>query len=88
MTAFKLTKKERADLSELASTLETARDNLQTFLADLHSDWQSTFDERSEKWQEGEAGQAASQWLEQMQEWIDKLGDMETIGDPDAITEA
>lgn len=46
------------------------------FVEDIHSERQTDFDGKSERWQEGERGQAAQDWL---QEWENGMGDLEDM---------
>lgn len=47
---------------------------------DVHSQGESDFDDKSEKWQEGERGEATREWLESLESIRDDdLGDIEPI---------
>jgi uncharacterized coiled-coil DUF342 family protein len=46
-------------------------------LEELASDAQNYFDERSEKWQEGDAGEQYNQWIEQFQEEICEIDEID-----------
>jgi uncharacterized coiled-coil DUF342 family protein len=48
-----------ATITEYNEVVQTAEE----FRADMLSQMQSYFDEKSERWQEGEAGQAYQQWI-------------------------
>jgi uncharacterized coiled-coil DUF342 family protein len=52
-----------AELSDAYNELNEAIDELNSFREEVQSDMQNYYDERSDKWREGEAG-------EQYQEWI------------------
>jgi chromosome segregation ATPase len=45
----------------------------QAFITEIHETRQSEFDDKSEKWQDGEAGQAVSGWLEQWEVELDEI---------------
>ena len=71
--AFKLTKRERAEGQKLFDAFDTAASELSQWLADLAEDWNGQFDEKSEKWQEGEAGEAARAKIDIIEAWIDAM---------------
>ena len=48
------------------------------FVEDIHSERQEEYDEKSERWQEGDRGQAASEWLSS---WEDAIADLEQLVD-------
>jgi DNA anti-recombination protein RmuC len=80
---MKLTKAERSQLETLIAALDKARDELASHMREIADEWQSTFDEKSERWQEGDAGQAAQQRIETLTEMADDLTDSEL---PDLTT--
>lgn len=49
------------------------------FFDDIHSDRESEFDDKSESWQEGDRGQAASAWVEEIYDLRDSLEDIEEV---------
>ena len=53
----------------------------QGFAADMHSDWESDYEDKSDTWKEGERGEAVSAMLEQWQEFaqIDTLDVLEGV---------
>jgi lipopolysaccharide biosynthesis regulator YciM len=53
------------------------------FIQEIHSDMESYYDEKSEKWQEGEAGQLYREWLEA---WTKEIDDCE-LDQPDELEE-
>jgi DNA anti-recombination protein RmuC len=53
----------REDLTATVNDYNEAVQAAEEFRADMLSQMQSYFDEKSEKWQEGEAGQAYQQWI-------------------------
>lgn len=79
--AIKLTKKQHKELSEAIGAYENACSELSQMLTDILDEWQSEFDEKSEKWQESDAGQAAREKLELVQSWIDEMPNLEIDAD-------
>ena len=89
--AFKLTKKEHDTLSEFARTVrakaDTVRealddynrtlDDVENFRQEIHDRLQGEYDDKSEKWQEGEKAQAASDMISQWDKAIEQLDDLE-----------
>lgn len=57
----------------------------QEFMVEVHDSHQNEFDEKSEKWQESDAGQAASGWLDEWEMDLDEeqLERPDPLGDPD-----
>ena len=49
------------------------------FLDDIVNEREGEFDEMSERWQEGERGEATQSWIESLQEARDELIDVEEI---------
>lgn len=59
-----------AALGELRTAVEEYNDRLdaaKTFVDELAEAAQEAYDEKSEKWQEGEKGDAASSWIDELQ---------------------
>lgn len=56
----------RDKLREEISTYNDSLSEAKDFMADIASDRDSEFSDKSERWQEGEKGQAAQEWY---QEW-------------------
>ena len=63
--------KHQSDLTDAAEAIEeaveayaTAADEARAFAESIHADQQAYYDERSEKWQEGDAGTAYTEWME------------------------
>jgi hypothetical protein len=73
--AFKLNKKEAARLQALADAYETAREELSQALEDLASEWESEFEEKSDRWKEGDAGREANERVEAVRGWCDEFPD-------------
>jgi uncharacterized coiled-coil DUF342 family protein len=53
----------RDDLTATVNDYNEVVQTAEEFRADMLSQMQSYFDEKSERWQEGEAGQAYQQWI-------------------------
>ena len=84
--AFRLNKKQETEYNELRGILEarmadvqsaveafnTAREAFETFRDERASDFNDQIGEKSDKWQEGDAGQAAQEFA---QEWDEEICD-------------
>lgn len=64
-----------AKLAELADAANAARDEALSALDDAATEAETYYDERSEKWQEGDAGQAYSEWKDELANARDALGE-------------
>ena len=73
----------RKSLTKILDTLDQAKSDLESLLSEEQKD----FDNRSEKWQEGEAGQEAQEKLDALQTAIDSLDDI-CGGDARSIADA
>lgn len=76
--AIKLTKREAQQLTELDDAYQSAAFQLQDFLSELLSYWQEQFNDRSEKWQESEAGQEAAERISTVEGWLDEMPEENT----------
>ena len=79
---WKLKAKELRDLRDLLSKIEDAKMAAHEFVTELQEQYQERFDEKSERWQEGDAGEQAQEFLyclEQLGDDIDMI-DI-TLGD-------
>lgn len=83
--AFKLTKKQRNELTKLVEKYEHAKSDLSDALDQLASDWESEFSDKSERWQESEVGQAAQEKIDMVRGWFD---DMPAEGEPNIDADA
>ena len=79
--AFTFTKAEAKEFAKLESDFEVARDTLAEFVREKHSEWDDAFNEKSERWQEGEAGETARTKIDGISNYADEIENMET---PDA----
>lgn len=61
--------------------LRDAVDEAAEFVGSLHSDMEGYFDDRSEKWQEGEKGRAYADWMANFDSITDSVDDLE-LHDP------
>lgn len=71
--AFKLSKKQADELNKLSIAFEEARSSLFSFLDETASEWEDEFSDKSERWQEGEAGQAAQEKIDLVRGWADEM---------------
>lgn len=61
--------------SECVTPLGDKMDEARGFVEDIHSERQGDYDDKSERWQEGDRGQAAYEWL---QTWENVVSDLDT----------
>jgi hypothetical protein len=72
--AFKFTKAQEKSFTELVDAAASANRDLKSFLTDeVLESMRSEFDEKSDKWKEGDVGEKVSAWLEQ---WDEFAGDL------------
>lgn len=71
--AFKLTKKEAAEMQKLVDAYDVARSELSQVLIDLADEWESECGDESEKWQESDAGEAARERIDTVTGWADEI---------------
>lgn len=71
--ATKLTAKEVKELDALSQAYELAKAALREKLDEIASNWESEWSEKSERWQEGEAGQAAQEKIDMLRAGMDEL---------------
>lgn len=64
-----------AKLADLAEQANAAREEAYAALDEAANDAEAYYDERSEKWQEGEAGSLYSEWKDELASARDQLGD-------------
>jgi hypothetical protein len=88
---FCLTKQQEAEKTEIAKRLRAAYDELtgatnafnliadeaRTFAGSIGSDARSAYDEKSERWQEGDAASDADAWIQTFEEIEGELDDAE-----------
>lgn len=98
---MRISKETRKTIEENAEALKLAKGVLETAVSEYNScrtdladnlqalldEQQGEFDEKSEKWQAGEKGEAAQAWLEEI---AGKIGDIDTdvdldLPDPDDV---
>jgi len=82
----KLCEELRVAYSDAKADLEARAEELRSFLDEVHDSMSSSFDEKSEKWQEDASGEAAREWIESLEEKCDELGNIE-IPEIDEIPE-
>jgi hypothetical protein len=76
------------DITEALSALNGAIDRYNEVLAeargfveDIYNERQGEFDDKSERWQEGDTGQIAQGWLSELEQ-IENLSDLPAYDDP------
>ncbi len=72
MATCKLTKSERKELDELANAADNALCVLRHRIAELADQWGEDWNEKSEKWQESDAGQEAQERIDILQNYCDE----------------
>jgi hypothetical protein len=70
-----------ADTARLLEKFAEIQSEACAIMEDAASEAESYYDEKSEKWQEGERGQAYSEWKDRLREIADSLG--EALDAPD-----
>lgn len=92
--ALKLSASEKKTLETLrqayadaATDFNAKRQDLLDFITEIYGTKQEEFDEKSEKWQEGEKGEAARAWLDDLEEIQGKLENAEVTDDDFEIKE-
>jgi predicted RNase H-like nuclease (RuvC/YqgF family) len=83
---IKLAKAEAITLRILADALDTAKSELTDYLNEMQSDWEKEYDERSESWQNSEAGLAAQERRDTLQCLIDEVEQIDINVDIDALS--
>lgn len=71
--AFKFSASERKDLAAFVAEFETARDRLGEWIEACATDARIEFEDRSEKWQESDAGQTASDWISMLEALAEEI---------------
>lgn len=72
--AFKLPKELIADFDGAVESATSAQSDLENASANIDAaidDLRGEFEERSEKWQEGDRGEAVGEWLDELEETRD-----------------
>ena len=70
----------KKELTSMVEAFDKAKDDLLLALRELKESWDEQYGEKTEKWQEGEAGQKASDRISNLDGIIDAL---DTIEAPD-----
>lgn len=71
--AIKLTKKQAADLNALAEAYQLAAGNLRDRLDETPLIGRVKWADKSERWQDGEAGQTAQERIDLVRGWCDEI---------------
>jgi molecular chaperone DnaK (HSP70) len=66
-------------LAPLNEKIEEARG----FVEDIKNERQEEFDDKSERWQEGERGEAAQEWLQSWENAESELSEISNVEPPD-----
>lgn len=65
----------KGKVAEAISAVNDARDSAYNALDDIVNEAQSYYDEKSEKWQEGDNGQQYQEWIGKLEEARDAVGE-------------
>jgi hypothetical protein len=74
----------RGKVDDELAVLNELRDNVRGFFEDIHSERQGEFEDKSEKWQEGDRGEATRSWLDRLEEIasnVEEEIEMDTVDD-------
>lgn len=71
--AFKIRKTDYEELSKLYSAVTEALIAYRNKLDEVYQGFNSDFDDKSEKWQESDKGEAVKSWIDEMSEQLDEL---------------
>ena len=77
MAAIKRTEEPAATLMAAIATYNEALGPLRQLIRTIETDWQANWDERSERWQEGTAGQSVAETITAWDALADELDDIE-----------
>lgn len=79
-------KTKREAFEAAGAALQEVANEASEFVAQLEADARAYFDDKSEKWQEGDTGQAYDAWVETLGEIANDLGSVDVdLQDDDAI---
>jgi hypothetical protein len=73
MAICKLTKAEATELQVLIDAATAANNALTERLNEIVANWDSEFEKRSKRGQEGEVGLAAQERIDRVYSWLDRL---------------
>ena len=65
----------KSEIEDIVNNANTLRDEIYGAFDDLVNEAQSYYDEKSEKWQEGDNGQQYQNWIQKLEEIRDEIGD-------------
>lgn len=75
--SIKLKVAERKELDKLATDFDNAKCALRDRVTEIRDAWQGEYDDKSEKWKEGEAAETALERIDQATEIVDALDGIE-----------
>lgn len=73
MVVCKLSKAQKVELQKLLDAFDTARSDLTQFLIDIQGEWETALEEKSERWHESEAADAAQARVDTVIGWLAEL---------------
>lgn len=83
--AIKLTAKERKELDTMLAVYNSARETLMERCREIAETWQGEYDERSEKWQESDAAEAATDRIDTLNQAADDFENADVEIDLDSL---
>jgi hypothetical protein len=80
--------RDRQRMTDAIVAYNSVVDEINTWIEEVHAEQENYYDERSEKWQEGDAGQAYQSWMQLFEEQLDQVDEPdETCEALEALTE-
>ena len=73
MAIAKLTKQQKTELTKLLADFDQARQALADRVEEINNEWSDAFEERSERWKEGDTAQEAQERIDALQAFWDEL---------------
>lgn len=69
----KMTKAQQDTFSNLINNFNSARQDIENFLTELKDDWEDDLQNKSESYQESQAGQDAQERIDTLDGWMDEV---------------
>lgn len=76
----------RGEMEDLLEFINAKREELRAVIEDVHSEKQGEFDDKSEKWLEGDRGMATEEWLNAIEDAMNPVYDDYTVEMPEELT--
>lgn len=75
-----------AVLEESIGAYNAKLEDARSVLTDIHSQAESDFSDKSEKWQEGDKGTATQEWIDTLSEALDWFNDIDMPSEPEELS--